>query len=132
MAEIHFVDFALIPSPVRKEKYFRLPLPWVPEVFLARFPVSVMSLLQCQRPSAAISVCRAREKPLVPRVGYLTTFPNLILLSAHRRAIPRSVFPRFHGQTAVRRSAKWFYTTGTRAKQEISTFPLSEVEIVAS
>ena len=137
MADLHFVDFALIPSPVRKEKYFRLPLPWVPEVFLVRFPVSVMSLLQCQRPSAAISVCRARENPLVPRVGYLTTFPNLILLSAHRRAIPRSVFPRFfefshHGQTAVRRSAKWFYTTGTRAKQEISTFPLSEVEIVTS
>ena len=25
MADLHFVDFALIPSPVRKEKQFRLP-----------------------------------------------------------------------------------------------------------
>ena len=25
MADLHFVDFALIPSPVRKEKQFKLP-----------------------------------------------------------------------------------------------------------
>ena len=25
MADLHFVEFALIPSPVRKEKQFRLP-----------------------------------------------------------------------------------------------------------
>ena len=25
MADLHFVDFALIPSPVRKENQFRLP-----------------------------------------------------------------------------------------------------------
>ena len=25
MADLHFVDFALIPSPVKKEKQFRLP-----------------------------------------------------------------------------------------------------------
>ena len=25
MADLHFVDFALIPNPVRKEKQFRLP-----------------------------------------------------------------------------------------------------------
>ena len=34
-------------------------LPWAPEVFLSRFPVSVMSLLW-QRPSSAISIRRAR------------------------------------------------------------------------
>ena len=88
MADLHFVDFALIPSPVRKENQFRLPDDF------SEFDFTVLS---------------------------------------HTSYIPRPVFPRFfefshHGQTAVRRSAKWFYTT--RAKQEISTFPLSEVEIV--
>ena len=38
-------------------------LPWVPETFLARFPVSV------SRPSANTETSRrTREKPLVPRV----------------------------------------------------------------
>ena len=87
MADLHFVDFALIPSPARKEKpQFRLP-------------------------------------------------DDLFDLILSRTSIPLSVFPRFfefshRRQTAVRRSVlEMFYTT--RAKQESSTFPLSEVEIVA-
>ena len=89
MADLHLVDFALIPNPVRKEKQFRLP----------------------------------------------DDFSEFDFTDSLTRAIPHSVFPRFfkfshRGQTAVRRSAlEMFYTK--RAKQEISTFPLSGVEIVA-
>ena len=76
MADLHFVDFALILSPVRKEKHFRLPDDFsdslTDEPFRVRF-------------SRAFSSIHTTE---------------------------------WHGQT-------------TRAKQEISTFPLSEVEIVA-
>ena len=45
-------------------------LPWVPEIFLVRFPVSVKSLRpKMCRPSANTENShRAREKPLVPRV----------------------------------------------------------------
>ena len=45
--------------------YFQV-LPWMPESFLARFPVSVKSL---KRPVASAFGHRTREKPLVPRVS---------------------------------------------------------------
>ena len=47
------------------------------------------------------------------------------------RAIPRAVFPRFFTTRTDRSSAmrKVFYPT--KVKQEISTIPLLEVEIVA-
>ena len=44
---------------------FNIVLPWVPETFLARFPVSVASV--GLRPNTENSR-RTREKPLVPRV----------------------------------------------------------------
>ena len=90
MADLHFVDFALIPSPVRKERQFRL------RDDFSEFDFTVLS---------------------------------------HGRAIPRSVFPRFFEfvphitDRPLFGDPRWFYTT--RAKQEISTFPLSEVEFVA-
>ena len=88
MADLHFVDFALIPSPVRKEKQFRLPDDF------SEFDFTVL-----------------------PRTNHSAFgFPALFRVL-------------HHGQIAVRRSVKWFYTT--RVKQEISTFPLSEAEIVA-
>ena len=67
----------------------RLWIPWVPETFLARFPVSVKSLLWPARFSRSVATRglgprpkmyrpspntenshRTREKPLIPRVGY--------------------------------------------------------------
>ena len=83
MADLHFVDFALIPSPVRKETQFKLP------DYFSEFDFT----------------------------DSITDEPFRVRFS-HR------------GQTAVRRSAlEMFYTK--RAKQEISTFPRSEVEIIA-
>ena len=58
----------------------RVMLPWVPETFLARFPV--LSSLYSDPPLVASKMCRpsantensrgAREKPLVPRVELCT------------------------------------------------------------
>ena len=65
--------------------------------------------------------------------GYLTTFPTISLLcSLTDEPYLRSVFPRFfafshHGQAAVRK----IFFHDHAPKQEISTFPLSKVEIVA-
>ena len=89
MADLHFAEFALIPSPVRKEKKFRLPDDF------SEFDFTVLS-----RTSHSAFGFPALFRVFTPRTD--------------RR---------------VRRSAKWFYMT--RVKQEISTFPLSEVEIVA-
>ena len=61
-------------------------------------------------------------------------FPNLILLFSHEQVFPRRVYLlllSFHitGRPLLV-DPELFYTT-TIAKQEISTFPLSEVKIVA-
>ena len=88
MADLHFVhnvDFALIPSPARKEKQFRLPDDF------SEFDCTILS--------------RTSHSAF----GFLRFFKFL-----------------HHRQTAVH---EMFYTT--RAKHEISTFPLSEVEIDA-
>ena len=87
MADLHFVDFALIPSPVRKETQFKQPNDFsefhftdslTDEPFRVRF-------------SRAFSSSHIAGRPLF--------------------------------------ALEMFYTK--RAKQEISTFPLSEVQIVA-
>ena len=45
-------------------------LPWVPEAFLARFPVSSLLLRRSgRRPLADPDATRARKKSLVPRVN---------------------------------------------------------------
>ena len=56
-------------------KEINATLPWVPETILARFPVSLKSIvtrglrLKMRRPSANTENSRlTREKPLVPRV----------------------------------------------------------------
>ena len=92
MADLHFVDFALIPSPVRKEKQFRL------RDDFSEFDFTVLS----QTSHSAFGF------PALFRVLYLTS--------------------RTDRCSAIRDGFN--YTT--RGKQEISTFPLSElVEFVA-
>ena len=90
MADLHFVDFAVIPSPVRKEKQFRLP----------------------------------DDFSKVDFTDSLTDEPLRVRFS-------RAFFKFSHcGQTAVQQSVlEMFYSM--RAKQEISTFLLSGVEIAA-
>ena len=85
MADLHVVDFALIPSPVRKEKQFRLPDDLF-DLILSRTSHSEFG------------------------------FPALF----------RVFTSRADCCSAMR---KMFYMT--RAKQEISTFPRSEMEIAA-
>ena len=89
MAYLHFVDFALIPSPARKEKQFRLP-------------DDLFDLILSRTSHSAFG------------------FPALFRFSNR-------------GQTAIRRSVlEMFYTTSAKQEiSEISTFLLSEVEIVA-
>ena len=89
MADLHFVDFAVIPSPVRKEKQFRLPDDF------SEFDFTVLS----RTSHSAFG------------------FPALF----------RVFTPRADRCSAIRKMV--FHDVG--AKQEISTFPLSEVEIVA-
>ena len=89
MADLHFVDFALIPSPIRKKTQFRL-----------RDDFSEFDFH-----------CSLTDEPFCVR------FPR--------------AFSSFHitDRPLFGDPQKKFYTT--RAKQEISTFALLEVEIVA-
>ena len=89
MADLHFVDLALILSPVRKEKQFRLPDDF------SEFDFTVFS----RTSHSAFG------------------FPALF----------RVFTPRADRCSAIRKMV--FHDEG--AEQEISTFPLSEVEIVA-
>ena len=78
-----------------------LDLPWVPETFLARFPVSVKSSRKTsRRPSANTETSRrTREKPLVPRVRWasrdhsLTTAKmfNPLLSNVFQNDLPCSI-----------------------------------------
>ena len=91
MAGLHFVHFALIPSPVRKEKQSSLPGDF-----------SEIDLTDS-----------LTNEPF--RVRFFRAFSSFHIASR----------PLFAGRSVL----EMFYTT--RAKQEISTFSLSEVEIVA-
>ena len=88
MADLQFVDFALMAGQVRKENQSRLP-----EVF-SSIDVTILS-----RTRHSVSGFRAHTLPSTTRTDRCSAIREM------------------------------FYTT--RAKQEISTFPLSEVEIVA-
>ena len=90
MADLHFVDFASIPSPVRKEKQFRLPDDF------SEFDFTTGALSRTSH--------------------FAFGFPALFRVFTSRTDRCSAIH-------------KMFYTT--RAKQEISTFPLAEVEIVA-
>ena len=89
MADLHFVDFALIPSLVRKETQFKQPNDFSEFHFIDSFT----------------------DEPF--RVRFSRAFS-----SSHIAGRP------LFGDPLLFRHTK-------RAKQEISTFPLSEVQIVA-
>ena len=92
MADLHFVDFALITSPVRKETQFKLP----DDFSEFDFTDSIT------------------DEPV--RVRFSRAFSSFT--------------SRADSCSAIRTwGLEMFYTK--RAKQDISTFPLSEVEIVA-
>ena len=62
----------MISQSMRQKRYLESCLwqmvPWVPETFLAPFPVSLWPKM-CQPLANTENSCRTREKPLVPRVG---------------------------------------------------------------
>ena len=89
MADLHFVDFALIPSPEGKEKQFRLPDD------SSEFDFTVLSWT-----SYSAFGFPALFRVFTPRAGRCSAIRKMV----------------FHNEGV---------------KQEISTFPLSEVEIVA-
>ena len=67
---------AIPPGVVKLERNtheeMALDIPWVPEIFLARFPVSVMNRAQtCPTPESA------QEKSLAPKVHLIQNQPQL-------------------------------------------------------
>ena len=84
MANLQFVDFVIMPAPVRKEKQFRLPNDFS--------KIDVTTLSQTSHPTSCFTAVSQ----------FVTTRTDC---------------------------SQTFYTTSE--KQEISTFPLSEVEFVA-